>query len=55
MALSAARKERATVGVAMGSSYIKVVAVMKANLDGFVKDLKDDELNALKAYMLSVN
>ncbi|MBT8395220.1 MAG: cytochrome c [Bacteroidia bacterium] len=30
------------------------VAVMKANLDGFVKDLKDDELNALKAYMLSV-
>ena len=31
------------------------VAVMKANLDGFVKDLKDDELNALKAYMLSVN
>ncbi len=31
------------------------VAVMKANLDGFVKDLKDPELNALKAYMLSVN
>ncbi len=30
------------------------VAVMKANLDGFVKDLKDQELNALKAYMLSV-
>ena len=30
------------------------VAVMKANLDGFVKDLKDPELNALKAYMLSV-
>ncbi len=30
------------------------VAVMKANLDGFVKDLKDAELNALKAYMLSV-
>ncbi len=30
------------------------VAVMKANLDGFVKDLKEDELNALKAYMLSV-
>ena len=31
------------------------VAVMKANLDGFVKDLNDAELNALKAYMLSVN
>lgn len=31
------------------------VAVMKANLDGFVKDLTDDELEALKAYMLSVN
>lgn len=30
------------------------VAVMKANLDGFVKDLKGPELNALKAYMLSV-
>lgn len=30
------------------------VAIMKANLDGFVKDLKDDELNALKAYMMSV-
>ena len=30
------------------------VAIMKANLDGFVKDLKDKELNALKAYMLSV-
>ena len=30
------------------------VAVMKANLDGFVKDLKDSELDALKAYMLSV-
>ena len=30
------------------------VAVMKANLDGFVKDLNDAELNALKAYMLSV-
>lgn len=30
------------------------VAVMKANLDGFVKDLKDEELQALKAYMLSV-
>ncbi len=30
------------------------VAVMKANLDGFVKDLKEGELNALKAYMLSV-
>ncbi len=28
------------------------VAVMKANLDGFVKDLKDAELDALKAYML---
>lgn len=30
------------------------VAVMKANLDGFVKDLKDEDLEALKAYMLSV-
>lgn len=30
------------------------VAVMKANLDGFVKGLNDDELNALKAYMESV-
>jgi cytochrome c len=30
------------------------VAVMKANLDGFVKDLNQEELNALKAYMLSV-
>lgn len=30
------------------------VAVMKANLDGFVKDLKENELQALKAYMLSV-
>ena len=30
------------------------VAIMRANLDGFVKDLKDDELNALKAYMMSV-
>jgi cytochrome c len=30
------------------------VAIMKANLDGFVKDLTDDELKALEAYMLSV-
>ena len=30
------------------------VAVMQANIDGFVKDLTDDELNALKVYMLSV-
>ena len=30
------------------------VAIMKANLDGFVKDLGDDELKALEAYMLSV-
>ena len=30
------------------------VAVMKANLDGFVKDLSDADLNALKVYMLSV-
>ncbi len=30
------------------------VAVMQANIDGFVKDLTDKELNALKAYMLSV-
>lgn len=29
------------------------VAIMKANLDGFVKDLKDNELHAIKAYMLS--
>ena len=27
------------------------VAIMKANLDGFVKDLNDDELKALEAYM----
>ena len=31
------------------------VAVMQANIDGFVKDLKDEELQAIKAYMLSVN
>ena len=31
------------------------VAVMQANIDGFVKDLTDNELDALKAYMLSVN
>ena len=31
------------------------VAVMQANIDGFVKDLTDIELDALKAYMLSVN
>lgn len=30
------------------------VAVMQANIDGFVKDLTDAELNALKGYMLSV-
>jgi len=30
------------------------VSIMKANLDGFVKDLTDKELNALKLYMLSV-
>jgi len=30
------------------------VAIMKANLDGFVKDLKDEELEALAAYMRSV-
>ena len=29
------------------------VAIMKANLDGFVKDLSDEELRALEAYMLS--
>jgi len=29
------------------------VAIMKANLDGFVKDLKDEELEALAAYMKS--
>ena len=29
------------------------VAIMKANLDGFVKDLSEDELKALEAYMLS--
>ena len=27
------------------------VAIMKANLDGFVKDLKDEELEALAVYM----
>lgn len=31
------------------------VAIMKANLDGFVKDLSDDEIKALEAYMHSVN
>ena len=30
------------------------VAIMQANIDGFVKDLKDDELEAIKTYMLSV-
>ncbi|MDH3321764.1 MAG: c-type cytochrome [Flavobacteriaceae bacterium] len=30
------------------------VAIMKANLDGFVKDLSGDELQALAAYMRSV-
>ena len=30
------------------------VAIMKANLDGFVKDLKEEELKALEAYMLSI-
>jgi len=30
------------------------VAIMQANLDGFVKDLKDEELQALAAYMKSV-
>jgi cytochrome c len=30
------------------------VAIMKANLDGFVKDLSDKELDALVAYMTSV-
>jgi len=29
------------------------VAIMKANLDGFVKDLKEEELKALAAYMNS--
>jgi cytochrome c len=29
------------------------VAIMKANLDGFVKDLNEDELKALEAYMWS--
>lgn len=30
------------------------VAIMKANLEGFVKDLSDEELNALAAYMKSI-
>ena len=30
------------------------VAIMKANLDGFVKDLSGDELAAIAAYMRSV-
>lgn len=29
------------------------VAIMKANLDGFVKDLSDEEIEALVAYMQS--
>ncbi len=30
------------------------IAIMKANLDGFVKDLKEEELEAISAYMQSV-
>ncbi|NOR29250.1 MAG: c-type cytochrome [Lutibacter sp.] len=30
------------------------IAIMKANLDGFVKDMSDDELAAIVAYMKSV-
>ena len=30
------------------------VAIMQANIEGFVKGLTDEELNAIKAYMLSV-
>ena len=30
------------------------IAIMKANLDGFVKDLTENELKALSAYMNSV-
>ena len=30
------------------------VAIMKANLDGFVKDLSEAELAALAAYMISI-
>ena len=30
------------------------VAIMQANLDGFVKDLKEEDLQALAAYMNSV-
>jgi len=30
------------------------VAIMKANLDGFVRDLKDEDLQAIAAYMNSV-
>ena len=30
------------------------VAIMQANLDGFVKDLKEEELQALAAYMKNV-
>ena len=29
------------------------VAIMKANLDGFVKDLSDEEIQALVTYMQS--
>ena len=29
------------------------IAIMQANLDGFVKDLKDEELEAIAAYMNS--
>lgn len=31
------------------------VTIMKANLDSFVKNLKEDELQAIKAYMMSIN
>ena len=30
------------------------VAIMKANLDGFVKDMSDEELAAIASYMKSV-
>lgn len=30
------------------------VAIMKANLDGFVKDMSDDDLAAIVAYMKSI-
>ena len=31
------------------------VAIMQANIDGFLKKITDEELNAISTYMLHVN